>query len=86
MRPEPVPPAPAAPCGKEKRMSTKVIRSKELKMDAMDLQAFLEEVFEDQSLIAVYVQDDTGRTFERVRLEEETLTDGSKVHNIVLSD
>lgn len=67
-------------------MSTRVIRSKELKMDAMDLQAFLEEVFEDQSLIAVYVQDDTGRTFDRVRLEEQTLTDGSKVHNIVLTD
>jgi hypothetical protein len=66
-------------------MSTKVILSKELKMDAMDLQAFLEEVFEDQSLVAVYVQDDTGRTFERVHLEQVTLTDGSKVHNIVLS-
>lgn len=66
-------------------MSTKVINSKELRMDAMDLQSFLDEIFEDRSLVAVYVQDDTGRTFERGQLVEETLTDGSVVHNLVLS-
>ncbi|MDW9531915.1 hypothetical protein RWE87_13490 [Sinorhizobium meliloti] len=67
-------------------MSTEVIETEELEMDALTLMDFLNKTIgEDESLVAVYVQDDTGRTFERVTLVKETLTDGSEVFNLVLS-
>lgn len=67
-------------------MSKEVIETEELEMDALTLMDFLNKTIgEDESLIAVYVQDDTGRTFERVTLVKETLTDGSDVFNLVLS-
>ncbi|MDX0267655.1 hypothetical protein GOC13_07400 [Sinorhizobium meliloti] len=67
-------------------MSKEVIETEELDMDALTLMDFLNRTIgEDESLIAVYVQDDTGRTFERVTLVKETLTDGSDVFNLVLS-
>ncbi|MDW9491711.1 hypothetical protein [Sinorhizobium meliloti] len=67
-------------------MSTEVIETEELEMDALTLMDFLNKTIgEDESLVAVYVQDDTGRTFERVTLVRETLTDGSEVFNLVLS-
>lgn len=68
-------------------MSKKVIASASLEMDALSLMDFLDgHIGGNADLIVVYVQDDEGRTFGSVKLVEETLTDGSKVHNLVLSD
>jgi hypothetical protein len=68
-------------------MSKKVLLSKDLEMDAMDLQSFLAEVFDiGDDIVCVYVQDEEGRTFNHARLVQETLTDGSYVYNIVLSE
>jgi hypothetical protein len=67
-------------------MKTKVIASVELEMDALTLMDFLgDTIGKDHDMVCVYVQDDEGRTFEKVKLVEETLTDGSKVHNLILS-
>lgn len=67
-------------------MTKRVIAESELEMDALTLADFLDEqILRNHELTVVYVQDDAGRTFERVRLVEETLTDGSTVHNLILS-
>lgn len=67
-------------------MSKKVLMSKDLEMDAMDLQSFIGEVFEsDKHLVIVYIKDDEGRIFDKAQLVKETLTDRSKVYDIVLS-
>ncbi len=39
-----------------------------------------------ENIFVMYVKDAEGRTFDSAWLEEETLTDGSKVYNIVLGD
>lgn len=67
-------------------MATTTIDERELEMDALSLMDFLNEtVGEDEGLTVVYVEDDTGRKFERVKLVRDTLTDGSEVYTITLS-
>lgn len=56
--------------------------------NAHALLEFVQDQFASRSEYAtlgvVYVKDDKGRTFTSVMLEEETLTDGSKVRNLIL--
>ena len=65
---------------------TEVILHRELEMDAMDLEGFIQEVFQDQSLTVVYIKDQDGRILEHARLVKTKLTDGSEVFDIVLSE
>ncbi len=69
-------------------MTKRTIASAELKMDALSLGDFIGDEITNQDEVGpvVYVQDQDGRIFTKVRLIEETLTDGSKVHNLILSE
>lgn len=68
-------------------MKTETLASADLEMDALTLMDFLTtHIGGNHDLVCVYVQDDEGRTFSKVRLVEETLTDGSTVHNLILGD
>lgn len=63
-----------------------IMAESSLDMDALTLYDFLDEhIGKNHDLVVVYVQDDEGRTFQYVKLIAETLTDGSVVHNLVLS-
>lgn len=71
-------------------MASEVLATADLKYHADTLRDFIED---DVLRIAlrraiggtVYVQDDAGRQFQRVSLVAETLSDGSVVHNLILS-
>ena len=66
-----------------------VIATEELEMDALTLGDFiLQHIINDASdeKTVVNVEDDEGRIFSRVSLIRETLSDGSHVFNLVLSD
>lgn len=68
-------------------MTTETLDTRELKENAADLMAFIDQNWftAPRAWPTVYVKDDTGRTFTRVSLVRETLSDGSFVHNLVLS-
>lgn len=61
-------------------------QSKDFEMDPLDFQVLLNDLCKDEPLTPVYVADDRGRFFQGGRLEERTITDGSKIKIIVLSD
>ena len=79
-------------------MTKKTLVSDELGLGARELYCFLRDHVEDANTerpaahseaidpCIVEVRDDTGRTFGRVALERETLTDGSHVYNLILSE
>jgi hypothetical protein len=56
-------------------------------IDAAELIRFLQSMVDEAPRGSVIsVQDNYGVVFGKVALEEQTLTDGSKVHNIILSE
>lgn len=67
----------------------KVIETEKLEMDALTLGDFIKRHIidskEDERTV-VNVEDDEGRIFGTVSLVRETLSDGSHVYNLVLSD
>jgi hypothetical protein len=70
-------------------MAKEVVAHEILEMDAVSLRGFItKHIIDDPSdeKAVVYVQDDEGRIFDHVSLVCETLSDGSKVFNLVLSE
>jgi nitrate reductase assembly molybdenum cofactor insertion protein NarJ len=68
-------------------MTKTVIEKQTLTQDAFTLKELLDdaESLSDIDLTTVYVETEDGTQFGSVKLVEETLTDGSKVYNLVLS-
>lgn len=69
-------------------MTKEIIATKRLDMDALTLLHFLKSQADnspDLDLSVVYIRDEHGRIFDQVSLVCETLTDGSQVHDLVLS-
>lgn len=63
-----------------------IVDRRSLTAEALTLKEILEdaEVFEGLDLSVIYVEDEQGNQFGSAKLVEETLTDGSKVYNLVL--
>lgn len=64
-----------------------IVEKRTLIEEAFTLYDFLQDVSlaDEVDLTTVYVEDEHGNQFGSVKLVEETLTDGSKVFNLVLS-
>lgn len=69
-------------------MSKTIVEKRTLIEEAFTLMEFLADAEtaanEGIDLSAVYVEDENGNQFGSVKLVEETLTDGSRVYNLVL--
>lgn len=62
---------------------SKTIVDQQAANDADDLLTFM-QISRLETEGVVYVQDEQGRTMNRLRLVRESLTDGSKVYNLVV--
>lgn len=64
-----------------------VMEKKTLVEEALTLMEVLQdcESYEGIDLSTVYVEDEHGNQFGGVKMVEQTLTDGSKVYNLVLT-
>lgn len=67
-------------------MSKETIDFAELKFGAHSFKDFLDACGHEPGLdlSVVYLKDSDGNLFGKVFLEQETLTDGSKVYNLIL--
>lgn len=67
-------------------MTTQIIGTYDFDEDAMGLGDFIQNALSDlpNSQIVVYVTDDQGRPATLATFERETLTDGSKVVNLII--